>query len=124
MHLAPDEIKREAFMHDASEAYLGDVIKPLKIILGAKYALLESSFMATIAHVYNLSMARLVMVKEADMQALELEHEALQKGNVMPLMIAMNKYGMLDGQPHCFWTPEVARREFYRTYVDLFKPAL
>ncbi|RYF85792.1 MAG: hypothetical protein EOO03_12755, partial [Chitinophagaceae bacterium] len=35
--LAPDYLKKEALLHDAAEAYLGDVIKPLKHILGKKY---------------------------------------------------------------------------------------
>lgn len=122
MHLAPAEIKREALMHDAAEAYLGDVIKPLKNMLGRDYAEMEKLFMLEICDLFDLNACNLERVKPYDMQALELEHEALQKGNVMPLMVEMNKHRMLDDQPHCFWDCKTARKEFYNHYVELFKP--
>ena len=47
--MAPQAIKKEALFHDASEAYLGDVIKPLKVILGRRYENLEKAFTAAIS---------------------------------------------------------------------------
>lgn len=80
--LAPEELKLEALCHDMSEAYLGDVVKPLKNILGETYARLERNFMAVIVQKFWLSWPKLDAIKPLDMEALELEHEAFLKNNV------------------------------------------
>lgn len=79
--LAPKELKLEALMHDAAEAYIGDVIKPLKNILGETYARIERSFMTAITERFNLSTDKLDDIKPYDMQALELENDAFRLGN-------------------------------------------
>lgn len=78
--LAPPHLRREALMHDAAEAYLGDVIKPLKILLGDKYSDLEASFESVICDKFCLSWSKMTEVKPYDMQAVEIEHEALKLG--------------------------------------------
>lgn len=74
--LAPDDMKLEALLHDASEAYLGDVIKPLKNILGSVYRDLEISFETLIGFKYRLDPDKLREIKQFDKQALEMEHSA------------------------------------------------
>lgn len=51
----PTEYALEALMHDASEAYLGDVSSPLKAILGTAYTDLESAFTAAINDRFSIS---------------------------------------------------------------------
>ncbi|QNK63969.1 hypothetical protein H7F33_05610 [Pedobacter sp. PAMC26386] len=74
--LAPAELKLEALLHDASETYLGDVIKPLKNILGKAYTDIEDRFSSVILRKYNLNKERLKQIKPFDKQALEFEHAA------------------------------------------------
>lgn len=50
--LVPDEHKLAALLHDASEAYLGDVIAPIKQMLPA-YKKLEDELMAVIANKFG-----------------------------------------------------------------------
>lgn len=80
--LAPEWLKLEALMHDAAEAYLGDVIKPIKILLGDVYAELEARFMKVIAQRFRLDHGKLAEVKQYDIEALELEHRYLQLDEV------------------------------------------
>lgn len=78
--LAPPHLKLEALLHDSAEAYVGDVIKPLKVILGTKYEAMEARFMAAICFKFQLRPDRLQAIKPYDMEALELEHARLQLG--------------------------------------------
>ncbi len=78
--LAPEHLKIAALLHDASEAYLGDVIKPLKNILGNSYADIEERFMKVICSRFKIEGWRMHEVKEFDRLALEIEHEYFFKG--------------------------------------------
>ncbi|MEQ8581239.1 MAG: hypothetical protein RIC30_09530 [Marinoscillum sp.] len=61
-------------MHDASEAYIQDIIKPLKVILGDAYGEIEGRFMAVICEKFGLDLALMERVKPFDREALEVEH--------------------------------------------------
>jgi len=121
MYLAPDELKKEALMHDAAEAYLGDVIKPLKLILGDVYDKLEASFMKDISYRFGLSPEKLMRVKEFDIQALELENEALKNGHRMNMMVTMNKIGMMEDRSHFLWPSLASRHVFLDEFHKLWK---
>lgn len=108
----------EALLHDASEAYLGDVVKPLKVILGDNYKWLEGRFENVIAQKFglrqNLEVER--MVKKFDMEALELEHEAFQKGNFLPLMQTMERLELNCG--HVSWDVRESKRFFLIAFAE------
>lgn len=74
--LAPKHLKKAALLHDAAEAYIGDVIKPLKNLLGEPYAEIERAFERAIAVKFNVPLADFEAVKPYDKRALELEHSA------------------------------------------------
>jgi uncharacterized protein len=117
--IVPKQYKLEALLHDATEAYLGDVIKPLKILLGNSYRMLELSFEAAIYRKYNVSStaASKQQIKKADEQMLELEHEALQKGNTEPLLMLMKNLGVnVDG--HCNWQYNTAKVLFKSMFAE------
>lgn len=76
--LCPARLKLEGLMHDTPEYCLGDVIKPLKNILGKVYTDIEDRFMAVIAAKYRLDHGKLKEIKQYDKIALELEHQAFQ----------------------------------------------
>lgn len=112
--LAPLSHRREALLHDASEAYLGDVIKPLKVILGDAYARLENAFMGVIATKMELDPVKLHEVKQFDLRALEIEHECFQKGNELPMREAVNKLGFIPD-----WDMDTAQGVFLKAYIKL-----
>src|SRR5690606_37628785 len=62
-------------LHDASEAYLGDIVKPLKVHL-PEYVAIEKKMMSVILNKYNLVPAGMAIIKEYHIRAQELEYEA------------------------------------------------
>lgn len=57
---------RVALMHDASEAYIGDVIRPVKRRLGLAYSVIEDMVMHTIAKKFGFEWPMPLEVKAAD----------------------------------------------------------
>jgi uncharacterized protein len=82
--IVPPELKKVALLHDASEAYLGDVIKPLKVLLGDAYGELEYKFNRAIFDRFCVPFALLERIRPHDRQLLEVEHLWLQKGYKSP----------------------------------------
>lgn len=80
--IAPVHLKKAALLHDASEAYLGDVVKPLKNLLGKTYQDIEAMFMAVIFEKFNIDLELLEAVKQYDAEMCEREHMAFQLGGI------------------------------------------
>lgn len=77
--LVPPEMRLAALLHDASEAYLGDVVKPLKAILPG-YKEIEARVEHLIgAHFGVLEFLGHPLIKAADMRSL-----ATEKRDLMP----------------------------------------
>lgn len=71
---APADQRWAALMHDASEAYLGDVVSPLKQLL-PEYKRMEKIFQSLIAKKYNFTYSN--TVKSIDLRALATERRDL-----------------------------------------------
>ena len=81
--LVADELKLEALMHDAAEAYLGDVVKPLKALL-PEYSVIEAHVSNIIAAAFNLGDCCHPAIKRADLIALATEKRDLMPNSVEP----------------------------------------
>lgn len=79
--LAPVYLKRAALMHDAAEAYINDITKPQKILMGEPYAILEARFMDVIGKKYGITEEEIKAVKPYDQQAYEIEHQHIRLNN-------------------------------------------
>jgi 5'-deoxynucleotidase YfbR-like HD superfamily hydrolase len=102
-----------ALLHDASEAYLGDLPHPLKhrSPLGVLYREIEAPLQAAILERFGLGAATPAIVKEVDRAALATERATLMRtaddgwwpelDGVEPLDVAIDP-----------WPPERAAREF------------
>lgn len=124
--LCPD-FAREALLHDASEAYLGDVIKPLKLLLGAAYTSLEFNFETVISQKFGLVNNKQVhsVIKRYDLEAYELEYQALKKDNPIPLLKVMREHEMItspwvDPYKDIAWEPSYSQMVFSAKYGELF----
>lgn len=92
--LVPDYMKLEALLHDASEAYLMDIAKPIKQLL-PDYVALENEVMRHIAIQFNLSFPLDDLIKKADNQValLEWNNSVLSnKSALLPAEIIENKF--------------------------------
>src|SRR5690606_7876594 len=70
--LVPPPYRFTALMHDAAEAYLGDIPKPLKNLL-PDYRRIEEMLMRVISEKYRFSYPLPPVIKEADMKAIRQE---------------------------------------------------
>jgi len=73
-YLAPARLKKVALLHDASEAYLGFIVKPFKVLLERVYSPFEDAFTALIFEKYKVDIALLPEIKPYDIAALDIEH--------------------------------------------------
>lgn len=73
------DVQRYALMHDASEAYIGDVVKPLKELLKSLYAPIEDRIEQAITERFALTVSDSIrqVVKEIDRALLIAERRAL-----------------------------------------------
>jgi 5'-deoxynucleotidase YfbR-like HD superfamily hydrolase len=83
--LIPDDLKKDsrfmmlALMHDAAEAYIGDMVKPLKVYL-PEYCLVEDKIMSAVCLKFRLDQDRMKELKKYDIQAQQMEYDNFYKG--------------------------------------------
>ncbi len=76
--LVPRELRLAALLHDAAEAYLGDMVKPLKVLM-PDFAALEDRVTAIIGATFAIDFSDYGPIKRADLIAL-----ATEKRDLMP----------------------------------------
>lgn len=107
--LVDPSLRLSALLHDASEAYLGDVVKPLKALLPS-YKEIEARVEAIIAREFGFPAIMDPAIKRADMIAL-----ATEKRDLMPH--SAEDWSYLKGfealaAPIVPMSPEQAKRAF------------
>lgn len=70
----PKELKLAALLHDASEAYIGDMIKPLKIHV-PEFQKIENKIQSVIFKAFNLDLKLMKDIKHYDTRAQEIEFD-------------------------------------------------
>ncbi len=78
--IVPDRLKKVALLHDASEAYLQDVIKPLKNLLGSSYTDIENKFEHAIFDRFGLDFDLLLEIKPYERFVYEQECKCFREG--------------------------------------------
>lgn len=116
--ILPPELKLVGLLHDASEAYLGDIVQPLKELL-PEYSIIESKFNHVIGQRFNVDLNHHDQVKKADLIAL-----ATEKRDLMPMEIV--EWLALEGINPLLRTikpqnPMVAKQSFLDTFFKLTK---
>ena len=86
--LIPKEYALHALLHDATEAYLGDVIKPLKNILAPLYEPLEQKWEIAIATAFGIEWTPEARecVKILDIELLQTEYKYYRHGVNSPVV--------------------------------------
>ncbi len=69
------KLKLLALLHDAAEAYIGDMIKPLKVRI-PQFSQVEENIMKAICARYGLDYSSLHLIKPTDLLIQEMEYNA------------------------------------------------
>ena len=109
-HLVPPEHALAGLLHDAAEAYLGDVAAPLKMLL-PDYKAIEATVETAVLGRFGLPGKLPPEVKEADRLALAIEQRAL-----MPMHDDVWECELIT-PTH----PVVARRLFMARFFELWR---
>jgi 5'-deoxynucleotidase YfbR-like HD superfamily hydrolase len=114
--LVPAHLRLAALLHDAAEAYLGDMVKPLKVLL-PEFAAIEEQVTAIIAVTFAIDFSDYAPIKRADLSAL-----ATEKRDLMPH--SAERWAYLDGiaplpDPIVALGPGEAKRAFLAEFARL-----
>lgn len=115
--IAPLELALAGLMHDAAEAYIGDVAKPLKRLL-PDYALIEQRVENAIAERFGLPWPMPEAIKKADRAMLKREVEVLFPAHVSVQLGLPGAPATVT--PECWW-PKRAKERFLERYRQLIK---
>lgn len=133
-HIIEPEFAFEGLMHDAAEAYLGDMIRPLKQIVRGEYMALETVVMREICKKFGLlqeSPGHTEIhraIKHVDRLALEMERLALvpnPEGHEWSQTAGISQEEWIhlrraSGSPHVkCWDPYKANLEFMKRFYFL-----
>ncbi|MES2299219.1 MAG: phosphohydrolase [Pseudomonadota bacterium] len=114
--LVPPPLQFAALLHDAAEAYLGDMVKPLKVLL-PEFAEIEDKVSAIIARTFAIDFSNYAPIKRADLVAL-----ATEKRDLMPHSV--ERWDYLDDiralpDPIVTLSPGEAKRQFLARFAQL-----
>lgn len=114
-HLVPQSDAYEGLMHDAAEAFVGDMAKPLKIML-PDYRSIEKRVEAAIFHRFNVLTPLPKSIKEADLRMLVTEQRQLMRNR--------DDWDYTRGHEPAdielpAWSPEEAKARFLARYAEL-----
>lgn len=114
----PEEHALEGLLHDAAEAYIGDMVKPLKVMI-PEFKKIERRIMAAVRERFGLPQEESEFVKIADYRAVLTEHRDLQND------IGEVDWGVAKMEP---WPeqiipvlPSVARKMFMDRFNELYR---
>lgn len=114
-YLVPKDWELEALLHDAHEAYVGDVNSPLKSLL-PDYKEVEDKVENQIVAVFGLKYDQFGAVKRSDM--IMLRHEKTHALGCDHEWEITQSYPDVDLELQ-FWTPEVAKQKFLERFYEI-----
>lgn len=97
------ELRLQALLHDATEAYIGDITRPLKELIGPVIREIEHRVWLAIARKWHLPPVLHVDVRKADDDMLKNEQATIQKGGTGELKI---------------WHEDLAYHRFMEAFED------
>ena len=120
----PDELALDALMHDAAEAYICDLPRPIKRVVPG-YCVLEDALMQSIAKQFgfNFNTAHDGPVKEVDNKLLVTEHRQLRRGSSLDWENFTINGVKIEGYdwPLPCWTTPIARMQFINRFNHIME---
>lgn len=114
-YAVPEEDALWALLHDAPEAYIGDMVRPLKKHM-PEFRKIDEQIMGAICEKFNLPYAMPDSVKDADNRIIENERRELLKESPLP-WISVGK--PLPNIAIEGWLPQDAESKFMTRLADL-----
>lgn len=111
----PEEYALAGLLHDAAEAYLVDVPRPIKSSLHG-YTACEATLERVVFEKFGLSLPMPAIVKEYDTRILHDEQKVLMKSPPMPWNIPGGPLGV---EIHC-WSADIAKQMFLMRFDELY----
>lgn len=112
--IVPRRWALHALLHDAAEAFVGDMSRPLKVMLPG-YREIEKRVEAVVLARFGLSPDMPPEVKQADLRMLRTEqHWGMESDEPWPGIENM-PFGVMPE----FWSPKVARKRFLDRFEEL-----
>ena len=107
-------------MHDAAEAYCGDCVKPLKLLLGDVYSQVESRIEAAIDAEFGIEFAKhRDVIKKYD-QAMLIAEKRIFCPDDDRTWPGEDTAMFIKVQPS-FWLPHLAQLEFFEAFAKLWR---
>lgn len=117
-HFVPPEYALQGLMHDAAEAYTGDIPSPLKALL-PDFKVIEKNVEDVINLKYGLPLTYHPSVKEMDLKVLHTEMDQLNDNWVEDLFIGSPRLDFnFHKQP---WCAQMAKLNFILRFEKLTK---
>ena len=116
-HTVDLENAKWALLHDALEAYIGDMVRPLKYEM-PEFRAIEDNLELVIAGKFNLGWPMPEQVKEHDTRIVVDEREQNMALSSLPWSL-LEGYSPLGVTLQC-WSPEQAEAEYLSRYQQLF----
>lgn len=113
--LCPPEAQLDGLFHDATEAYIGDMVSPLKKLIPA-FSEYEDSLWRTIAAKFSLSRTLPASVKKADLQMLATEARDLMGADPREWGLKEKPDERIKIVP---WPPALAKKYFLERFAVL-----
>lgn len=111
--LVPEELRFAALLHDAAEAYLGDMVKPLKALLPA-FSEIEDNVSRIIGERFGVDLNHNPVVKRADLISLATEKRDLMPYSTEEWVYLVGVEPM--GEKILPMPPDVAKQAFIREF--------
>ena len=123
--ICPPEFAFDTLMHDSSEAYLGDMNRPLKHFTsaGPAYQKIEEKVEAVIFKKFGVRFPLPPAVKEADTKMLYAEKAQLMNASKIT-NYEVRKWGMDETEADIRierWTPRRAEKMFLKRFWELYQ---
>lgn len=123
-HVVPEEVALEALLHDAAEAYIGDLIRPLKYlpIFGDLYLKIERGIELVVAERFELVYPWPAEVKKADEYVVGIEVARNIKSKVVNHLsdnVEAREMGQTSERPLYNWPRQLAELYFMQRFLQL-----
>lgn len=117
------QLRRCALMHDAAEAFIHDIVTPLKRQIAGDYRPIEARLEQRLAARFGWSWTdfRREQVKLADLQALAIEQRDLVgRTDPWPILDRIDRAALGSVKITRCWHPDEAQDRFLAAFEDLF----